>query len=165
MRPPHITIRRYPYEEPYHLNLVISASNGSFAGTLEYYCNADDLGRMGSRLMAFPEGVGDTYSYELGSPRPEDRCAFHLAFRARTLDSSGHCALEFELNNNRQHTDRCSCSFAIRTETAAINRLGRLLMTFGELKHSTLLWSETDGRLLVDEHTLGAERDGPASER
>ncbi len=87
MSPPFIIIRRHPYEEPYHLNLVITASNGVFAGTLEYYCNATDLTEMGSKLMSFPERIGDTYSYELGSPRPEDRFAFHLGQQNLWVDS------------------------------------------------------------------------------
>ena len=101
MKPPFIIIRRHPYEEPYHLNLVISASNGVMCGTLEYYCNAADVGEMGGKLAAFPEKTGDTYLYELGSPRREDRFAFHFAFRVLTLDSAGHCALQFTMNNNR----------------------------------------------------------------
>jgi hypothetical protein len=130
---------------------------------LEYYCNADDLTEMGSKLMAFPERIGDTYSYELGSPRSEDRFAFHFVLRAHTLDSAGRCALQISMNNNRQQPDDSSCSFSIRTEAAAINRLGRLLKTFGELKHTTLHWSETAGELLTGEPTTSAEADGPAS--
>ena len=78
MSQPFISIRRQPYEEPYHLNLVISASNGVLIGSLEYYCSAGDLEKVGSKLAAFPERVGDSYFYKLGSPRPEDRFAFHL---------------------------------------------------------------------------------------
>ncbi|MBN2710987.1 MAG: hypothetical protein JXR97_00935 [Planctomycetes bacterium] len=42
-----IEIKRYPYEEPYHLNLVFSASNGVFEGSLKYYCHASDLEDIG----------------------------------------------------------------------------------------------------------------------
>jgi hypothetical protein len=48
-----IRITRYPYEEPYHLNLHIAASNGRVAGDLEYYCNANDLGILGKKLVGF----------------------------------------------------------------------------------------------------------------
>ena len=104
--------------------------------------------KMGGRLSAFPESIGDTYAYELGSPRLEDRFAFYFALRACTLDSAGHCALQLTMNNNRQQPEAGSCSFSIRAEAAAINRLGRLLKTFGELQHTALHWSDTAG-----EHT------------
>jgi hypothetical protein len=32
---PYIRITRCPYEKPYHLNLVMTASNGQLAGKLE----------------------------------------------------------------------------------------------------------------------------------
>ncbi|MEN9600901.1 MAG: hypothetical protein RIS56_507 [Verrucomicrobiota bacterium] len=162
MKPPFIIIHRHPYEEPYHLNLVISASNGVMSGTLEYYCNAEDLGEVGGKLAVFPERKGDTYVYELGSPRPEDRFAFHFALRTSTLDSAGHCALQLTMNNNRPSPDDVSCSFSIRAEPAAINRLGRLLTAFGELMHSELRWSDTDGELIEGQTTI-AEPDGPAN--
>jgi hypothetical protein len=157
MNPAFIIIRRQPYEEPYHLRLVITASNGVFGGTLEYYCNALDLIDMGTKLMAFPASIGDSYSYELGSPRPEDRFAFHFVLRAYTMDSSGHCALHISLNNNRREPDDSSCSFSIRTEASAINRLGHLLKTFGKLKHRTLRWSEKSGDLLISDSEPGAD--------
>ena len=164
MNPPFIIIHRHPYEEPYHLNLVISASNGVMSGTLEYYCNAEDLDEVGGKLAVFPERREDTYAYELGSPRPEDRFAFHFALRTSTLDSAGHCALQLTMNNNRPSPDDVSCSFSIRAEPAAINRLGRLIMAFGELKHSELRWSDTDGELIAGQTTI-AEPDGPANGR
>lgn len=149
MNPPFIVIHRHPYEEPYHLNLVISASNGEMRGTLEYYCNAADLKDVGSRLAAFPQKTEDSYVYELGTPRPEDQFAFHFAIRISSLDSAGHCALQLTMNNNRPSPDDLSCSFSIRAEPAAINRLGRLLTAFGDLKHSELRWSDTDGELIL----------------
>lgn len=158
MRSPFIIIRRHPYEEPYHLRLVITASNGVFAGTLEYYCKADDLAEIGRNLTVFPRTIEDTYSYELGSPRP-DKFAFHFVLRADTLDSAGHCALHISMKNNREQPNDCSCSFSIRTEPGAINLLGRLLTTFGELKHRTLRWSETSGDLLINELDPDAETD------
>ena len=161
MTPPFIIIRRYPYEEPYHLNLVISASNGAMSGTLEYYCNAEDLTKVGDRLAAFPRQKDDNYTYELGSPRPEDGFAFHFALRAVTLDTAGHCALQFTMNNNRPIPDDVSCSFSMCAEPAAINRLGRLLIEFGDLKHLELLWSDTVGKLLRDREIPIAEPCAP----
>src|SRR5580765_1020838 len=99
MTPPFIVIRRFPYEEPHHLNLVISASNGAASGKLEYYCNAEDLVEIGRKLAAFPANGKDTYCYELGSPLTQDKFAFHFALQAISLDSTGHCAIQLTMNN------------------------------------------------------------------
>lgn len=120
------------------------------SGTLEYYCNAEDLTEVGDTLAAFPRQPDDSYTYELGSPKPEDRFAFHFALRAATLGSTGHCALQFTMSNNGPPPDDMSCSFSIRAEPAAINRLGRLLSAFGDLKHFELRWSDTDGELVQE---------------
>jgi hypothetical protein len=49
-------IVRKPYEEPYHLNLLVSASDGSQRGELEIYANAEDLGTFASKLRQMPGG-------------------------------------------------------------------------------------------------------------
>lgn len=157
MRPPFIILRRQPYEEPYHLNLVVSAGNGTTGGTLEYYCNAEDVGKLGSRLAEFPKKRRDNYVYELGSPRQEDNFAFHFALRALTLDSAGHCALQIVMNNNLPPPDDLACSFSIRAEPAAVNRLGRLLREFGALKHLELRWSDSEGELVAEGDATIAE--------
>jgi hypothetical protein len=111
-----IVIRRHPYEEPRHLNLVISATHGGFAGTLDYYCSATDLVEIGTRLMAFPERTGDNYVYERGSTHPEDRWAYYFSLRAFTVDSSGHCALQITMNNNASRPDACACLPALHSD-------------------------------------------------
>ena len=40
---PQITVKRYPYEEPYHLQLEFFISNDGFSGNTDFYCNAEDL--------------------------------------------------------------------------------------------------------------------------
>jgi hypothetical protein len=150
---PFIVMRRYPYEEPYHLRLVLSAGNGVFAGSLEYYCNADDLAAVGHRLMTFPTKVGDSYAYELGSFKEEDRFAFHLLLNVRTSDSAGHCSLRISMSNNRPEPDKGSCTFCIQIEPSAVNRLGSLLRAFGELKHLELRWSDVDSGLFSEYQT------------
>jgi hypothetical protein len=157
MARPFIVIRRFPYEEPYHLRLVISAGNGSFSGALEYYCNANDLAEVGSRLARFPIMIGDDYVYELGSPRPEDRFAFHLFLHVFTTDLRGACVLQIGMNNNLQAPDNGSCAFSICAEPSTINRLGDLLRTFAELKHMELHWSDVDGALFTDHQPPGHE--------
>jgi len=69
MKTPGIILRRYPYEEPYHLNLVLTACNGVFGGRLEYYCNADDLATLGTVLTRFPRQTTDDTCTNLAPPK------------------------------------------------------------------------------------------------
>ena len=140
-----IQIRRLPYEEPHHLDLVFSASNGTFAGAVEYYCNTPDLEDLGKSLQAFPTTVPDAYSYETGQERFDNDFASHVY----TTDAVGHCALQVVIDNHRARPDEGACRFSIPAEPAAINRLGRLLFQFAKLRHYELKWTPSgEGDLL-----------------
>ena len=141
MREPSIHIKRIPYEEPYHVNLLITADNGQFSGYLDYYCNASALTEIGKALEDFPRRVPDEYLHESGSPRPEERCAYHFALRAYTTDMSGHCALQITMANNQETPTEGSCLFSIPVEAAALNRLGKLLCQFGKLTEEEMHWA------------------------
>jgi hypothetical protein len=136
-----IQLKRYPYEEPYHLHLLFSANNGLFGGVLEYFCNADDLKKIGLALQSFPENIPDDYIYEIGSTRPEDNFAYYFALHAYTTDTSGHCAFQIVIDNKRNKPTEGECRFSIEAEPSAINRLGELLLIFSELKHHSMDWS------------------------
>ena len=146
-----ITITRFPYEEPYHLNLRIEASNGRVTGELEYYCNATDLKELGKKLTDFLGQRGEEITYELGSEAPEDRFAFYLSLRVKPLDSCGHSALLIHFNNNAADPDHEVSRFSIKVDPADINRLGRLLTGFGDLQHRRLDWQVYDGRLIAED--------------
>jgi hypothetical protein len=153
-----IQIKRVPYEEPYHVNHVFTASNGVFNGFLEYYCVASDLKDIGTALRAFPTKVPNAYSYEIGSTRPEDNFAYHFALHAYTTDCSGHCALQVVIDNNQDRPDEGVCRFSIRAEPAAINRLGNLLMEFANLKHHELNWTVSgEGDALIENEVKSTE--------
>jgi len=137
----NIRIERFPYEEPHHLNLKITAANDDFVGKLEYYCNADDLKEIGTKLKGFPRTVPDEYVYEIGSEKPEDRFAFFLKIRVFTVDGLGHCAIAVAFNNNQSDQNSASSRFAMKADPQAVNRLGDLFMTFSELKSTELVWS------------------------
>ncbi len=143
-----IRITRYPYEEPFHLNLHIEASNGRVNSTLEYYCNADDLKTLGKQLVDFTGASSEAVVYELGSEEPKDRFAFFLSFRVKPLDSTGHCAVLIRLNNNEEPPSREISEFSIKANVADVNRLGDLLIGFSRLQHRVLEWHVQDGRLI-----------------
>jgi hypothetical protein len=151
MKAPGIRITRYPYEEPHHLNLRITASNGRIVGDLEYYCNATDLGVLGRQLAGFSGKRSEEIVYELGSEKPEDRFAFLFSLRVKPLDSVGHCAVIVRLSNNGTVPEKEVSEFAIKAEVADVNRLGRLFEEFGRLEHRVLDWRVHDGRLIKDE--------------
>ena len=143
----YIRITRHPYEEPYHLNLVIEASNGSQVGTMEYYDNAETLIEFAENLEVFPRHNTDVFLHELGSERPEDRFAFYFRFRAFTTNAIGGCAIHLRFSNNEKIPDLAISEFCIEAEAAGINRLGKLFREFSKLKATVLEWDGTDGRV------------------
>jgi hypothetical protein len=145
-----IIITRFPYEEPYHLNLRITASNGRMNGGIEYYCKASDLNDLGSKLAGFVGNKDETIIYELGSEKPQDRFAYFFGLRVLILDSGGHCAVRLRMNNNQSPPETEACEFCIAADVADVNRLGRLLVAFGKMEHRVLDWSIKDGKLLKD---------------
>ncbi len=144
---PYIRITRKPYEEPYHLNLVMEASNGKLKWEMEYYVNAESLVKWAEGLEVFPRHKDDVFLWETGSEHPEDRGAYYFQFRVFTTDVAGHCAIQLRFNNNQNLPNREVAEFCIRAEAAQINRLGRLCRRFAELKHVILEWEGSDGRL------------------
>ncbi|MDQ3622119.1 MAG: hypothetical protein M3463_06480 [Verrucomicrobiota bacterium] len=148
MNAPGIRFTRHPYEEPYHLNLQLEASNGRVHGGLDYYCNAEDLKILGKQLVDFTGADNHEVVYELGSEKPIDRFAFFLSLRVKPLDSSGHCAVQIRLKNYEEPPSREVMEFSIRANVADLNRLGNLLVGFGRLQHRVLEWHVQDGRLI-----------------
>lgn len=80
----YIRITRFPYEEPYHLNLVIAASNGSASGGPEFYINSDDLLVWAEAFETFPLHAKSVYLWDAGSERAEDRFLYYLRLRLPT---------------------------------------------------------------------------------
>jgi hypothetical protein len=136
-----ITVKRYPYEEPYHLQLEFFVSNGGFTGNTDFYCNAEDLKMIGQSLKNFPSNIDDEFRYEVGSENPEERYYVYFLLRVYTIDSVGHCAIQFVINKNAVEPYEGSCRFSIRAGAASINRLGVLFEKFSELKDFEFEWS------------------------
>jgi hypothetical protein len=151
---PYIRITRHPYEEPYHINLVMEASNGKQKWEMEYYDNAESLITWAENLEVFPRHKDDVFLWELGSERPEDRWAYYFRFRVFVTDPAGHCAIQIRFNNNQNLPDREAVEFCIKAEAGQINRLGQLCRKFAELKHELLVWEGNDGRLYESRHEV-----------
>jgi hypothetical protein len=145
--PSFIEIARHPYEEPHHLNLVVTASKGSQQGKLEIYANATDLGSFAKKIREVP-GRKTEALWELGSELPQDRFAFYFRLRAHQTAPTGQCALEVRLNNNASPPDREVTEFSIQALPADLDRFADLLEEFGRLEHRRLRWAVTSGELL-----------------
>jgi hypothetical protein len=143
----YIRLVRYPYEEPHHLDLRISAFNGDTGGSLHFYLSTEALAEWADRLQTFPLRADSVLLWEYGSERPEDRRTYYLRMRVFTVDSPGHGAIHFRFNNNEDLPHRQISEFCIRVDPAAINRLGLLLRDFTRFQHEALEWSAASGRL------------------
>jgi hypothetical protein len=160
---PYLTIERFPYEEPYHVNLLLRASNGSQTGELEIYSSPDQLMDIGRQLTEFPQSVGHVVLWEIGSERQEDRFAYYMRFRAFVLDSVGHTALHLRFCNNLDLPAKAISEFCITAEAGALNRLGHLFCEFSSLSHEYLVWSLAESSLFLNKKEF--EQTGAANSR
>jgi hypothetical protein len=149
---PSIKITRYPYEEPYHLNLVMEATNGRIRGQIEFYINSEELIELADEFEVFPGHASAVHLWELGSEKSEDRFAYYFRFRLFTTDSVGYCAIQLRFNNNEDLPDREISEFCIPVEPSGLNRLGKLFREFAKLNHEVLYWEPNDGKLYATQN-------------
>jgi hypothetical protein len=143
-----LRIVRHPYEEPHHVNLVVSASNGRQTGQIEIYDNAESLAKLARQLRTYPTGTKDLFLWELGSELPADRFGFYFRIRISVVSPRGLCSVEFRFNNNEIPPERELTEFSFTAEPADLERLARLLEGFSKLEDRVLEWTVTDGQLI-----------------
>lgn len=142
-----LNVKRQPYEEPYHTQLFVTVSNGQFAGTIDIYCNVEDIAEIGRGLRGFPTKIGDEFRYEYGSEAPGNRFYRYFLLRAYTVGGLGHCAVQVIINRNETGMNDSYCRFSFPVEANALNRLDALFEKFGKLEHMELDWSPSGGQL------------------
>jgi hypothetical protein len=148
MLAPYIRVRRLPYEEPYHIQLEFTVSNGVFSGCTDIYGRVDTLTEIGNSLRQFPNKIGDEYRFEYGSEDPSVRFYRCFVMRAYTTSHRGYCNLQFMINQNKAEPNEGVCKFSITNiEPAALNRLGELFVTLSKLQHLELQWTLSDGNV------------------
>lgn len=146
MPEPFFKIQRFAYADPDELHLNVSASNGSFGGAVDVYCNVEDLRLIGTGLEGFPVRVGDEFVHEFGFNS-------HLRLRAYTVGKRGECALQISMDVNGIEPGEGTCRFSIPAEAAALNRLGRLFGRLTQLRHLELQWTPAfESGQLFEEH-------------
>ncbi|WP_431124336.1 hypothetical protein [Flagellimonas flava] len=144
-----LQIERLPYEEPYHINLIVKASSNGHSGQLEIYDDANFLKELAGSLEQFPKNPTDEIKWELGSEKPEDRYAFYFLFKVLNQVTHGWTsAIHIRFNNNEIVPFRTISEFCIPCEPAGLNRLGKLFREFAKLKSRKLIWDGVDGEIV-----------------
>jgi hypothetical protein len=147
MNPPALIVKRIPYEEPYHVQIDLFASNGRFSARSDFYCSVDNLSEIGAALRSFPKHLGDEYVYVYGSEDPDKKFYRYIKLRAYTVGSAGKCAIQITINTNDAEPEEGRSNFSIQAYPIAINKLGELFSEFSQLRHLEFHWSETDSSL------------------
>jgi len=140
-----LKITRHPYEEPYHIHLVVSAGNESTQSVFEIYANASDLKNAATALNGFPRSDRDSFVWKLGSENERDRFAFHFRLRVFQVSLNGHCAIELRFNNNEKPPNQQIVEFCIPAYPADLDRLGRMLDGFSRLEDLEMEWTVHSG--------------------
>jgi len=135
-----LNITRRPYEEPYHVNLLVSAGNRSTQAQFELYANASDLSVAAESLIGFPRTDDDTFIWQLGSENEQDRFAFHFRVRVFQFSPTGRCAIEIRFNNNQRPPNQQIVEFCIEAYPSDLDRLGTMLKVFARLEDLTMEW-------------------------
>ncbi len=136
-----LNITRQPYEEPYHVNLLVSAGNQSTQTEFQIYANAADLNDAAVSLIGFPTSDNDTFIWELGSENEQDRFAFYFRLRVFQFSPIGRCAIEIRFNNNQGSPNQQIVEFCIEAYPSDIERLGTMFERFGLLEDLTMEWT------------------------
>jgi len=94
----------------------------------EGYAYPEEFAVFGQALVDFPNHVSDEVRLELGSSDPAFSSG--LLVRAFVHDGAGHCAMEFKAETRGDALEASLVRFAVPTEAASLNELGRSLMAW-----------------------------------
>ena len=140
-----IEIIRRPSEEPYHVNLIVKASNGESTGQIEIYDHADRFKELADILEDFPFRKIRKFKWELGSEKPEDRFAFYFKCEFSLIELSSVCVIQIRFNNNETGVEKSISEFSICCLPNELNILGQLFREFSKLEKETLIWNGLEG--------------------
>jgi hypothetical protein len=74
------------WDEDSFFELAVTASNGTFAGSVQFYSTTDELHAFASAVKGFPLSSTDERRFEFGPDHHGSRFALHL----ECADSAGH---------------------------------------------------------------------------
>lgn len=139
--PSFLNITRQPYEEPYHLHLLVFAGNPTTLTRFEIYTTSSDLNDAAESLIGFPKSNADTFTWQLGSELEQDRFAFYFRVRVFQFSHTGRCAIEIRFSNNRKPPHQQIVEFCIEVDPSDVDRLSRMLKSFARMEDLTMEWS------------------------
>lgn len=91
----------------------------------EAHCYPEAFAEFGRALAGFPASTADEVKFQLGGIDPS--WAQYLLLRAFVYDGAGHCAVELKAESRGDTLASSSAHFAVPTEAASLNEMGRLL--------------------------------------
>ena len=137
-----IRILQYDDIEDDTPHVEIFVEHDGYAARQDTYAERSEFAKFGRALQAFPQTLKHEVIFESGSPSPKWAC--HILLRAFVADASGHTVLEVRISNNGvgQHHD--SAHFHIRSEAAALNRLGQSLEAWAQSESREYEYADRD---------------------
>ena len=126
--PKIFSLRRYPYEETVH-HFIVCISDGSNAGSSEFYADTPSIIEFAERLINYPKNQKDEVFLEIGE-KEDPRYAGYTGLRFYVRDAAGHTVLHVLLINRGDDLVSSHIEFSFAIEAAAINRLGGTLKVF-----------------------------------
>lgn len=142
-----LRLTRHPYEEPYHVELLLEACDGRTHASIPYYTSVHSLVELGVALEGFPVAGRSEHVYEVGSEEPERRSAYHIRLRFFVIGQDGSCGIDLHCKCMREEPEFETADLTIETRIDGIKRLGGLLTGFGKLDHRVLEWDGVEGCL------------------
>jgi hypothetical protein len=101
----------------------VSATDGRFAGYLDFYEYETTLRGFAVALQGFSRREGCEARLEIGTPKDTE----YLLLRAHLTNQLSHAALEVQVDNGRVGRHSARANFTLDCELAALNRMGEEL--------------------------------------
>ena len=115
--------------------LAVTASNGAFAGYVEFYVHRDEVRKLAEGLQGFPRKISDRYSYQNEKRGRDD--LLKLDFSCSNGTGTVEIRIEMENADLRART-----SFSVFSVTAGMDEfvgaLDSMAKSFGEVRSVTL---------------------------
>jgi hypothetical protein len=133
-----VLIAQDPDDDSWQLDL--RASNGRVSVAEEFYAGREHFEPFAASLQRFGTRSTDEAIFQIGKDTPE--WAHYIRLRAFIYSGAGAAALEVTAKSGSTAPYNRACEFFIRTEVAAINRLGTELERWVADPWSVFSWQE-----------------------
>jgi hypothetical protein len=118
---------RNGYERDYSFDITVKKEGFQLHAYL--WEEPQAFARFGKKLAAFPRSQDDTPEFQVGIITPSDGREY-LLLKAFCYDANGHAALKVVMHNKKPEPHEQIIEFSIRTDVAALNKLGKMLQNW-----------------------------------